>query len=388
MISELDIPTSPVDLTTASIPLWVLMVLGFSIAYAITHFGIPIIVKAAVLKGLFAETNSRSTHKKPVPVLGGVGVFTGFILSTSVVAGSHFPFELSYFITGLLLIFIVGVKDDILGGTPHKKFIGQTLAALFICVLADIRINQLHGFIGIGHIPYSLSIILTVLVLLVLINGFNLIDGIDGLASGIGILVSFVLGIWFFITGNIACTIMCAALAGGLVSFFIYNVFSRKNKIFLGDTGSHVIGLVLGVLVVRFLQLEPSSKGFAEIDPAIAFSVSLFILPLFDTLRVFSIRIAQGKSPFEADRQHIHHRMLELGFSHLQSTLILLSVNLVFIITCYLLQDLGNVILISIQLIVASLLSYRLVTLVKEKNSKAKTVKRVRRIKSKVNFSG
>ena len=378
----------PFDFSSFFVPLWILTILGFIIAFAITHFGIPIIVKAAVYKGLFAETNSRSTHKKPVPVLGGVGVFTGFILSATLVAGAYFVFELSYFITGLLLIFIVGVKDDILGGTPYKKLIGQTLAVLFICVLSDIRIHNLDGFIGIWNIPYFLSIMLTVLLMLVLINGFNLIDGIDGLASGIGILVSLILGCWFFITGNIACTIMCSALLGGLVSFFNYNVFSKKNKIFLGDTGSHIIGLVLGVLIVRFFQLEPNVKGFAEIDPTVAFSVSLFILPLFDTLRVFSIRIVQGKSPFEADRQHIHHRMLELGFSHLKSTLILLSVNLVFIITCYLLQDLGNVILISLQLIIASLLSYWLVTLVKEKNNKAKAVSRIRRTKSKVTFSG
>lgn len=379
MISNPGIVHLPFDFSSFPVPLWILTILGFIVAFAITYFGIPIIVKAAVYKGLFAETNGRSTHKKPVPVLGGVAVFAGFILSTTVVAGAYFIFELSYFITGLLLIFIVGVKDDILGGTPYKKLIGQTLAALLICVLADIRITNLDGFIGIWNIPYFLSIILTVLVTLVIINGFNLIDGIDGLAAGIGILVSFFLGCWFFITGNIACTVMCSALAGGLISFFIFNVFSKKNKIFLGDTGSHVIGLVLGVLVVRFLQLEPNFKGLAEIDPAIAFSVSLFILPLFDTLRVFAIRIAQGKSPFIADRQHIHLRMLELGFSHLKSTTILISINLIFIIVCYLLQDLGNVILILLQFVIATMLSYWLITLVKKKNKEAHRPGRKRR---------
>ena len=189
------------------------------------------------------------------------------------------------------------VKDKYLFSSTHR-LIGQTLAALLICVLADIRISNLHGFIGIGHIPYFLSIILTILVLLVLINGFNLIDGIDGLASGIGILVAFVLGCWFFITGNIACTVMCSSLSGALISFFNYNVFSTKNKIFLGDTGSHIIGLVLGVLVVRFLQLEPSVIGIAEIDPAVAFSVSLFMLPIIRYPSGLSIRIAQGKFSF------------------------------------------------------------------------------------------
>lgn len=367
MISKLGILPLPFDFASFSVPLWILTILGFIIAFTITYFGIPIIVKAAVYKGLFAETNGRSTHKKPIPVLGGVGVFAGFILSTSIVAGAYFTFELSYLITGLLLMFIVGVKDDLLGGMPKKKLIGQILAVLIICVLGNIRISNLHGFIGIGDIPYAFSILLTLFVMIVLINGFNLIDGIDGLASGAGILVSFVLGVWFYLTGNIACIVMCSALAGGLISFFYYNVFSKKNRILLGDAGSLTIGLVLGVLVVRFLQLEQFAEGSAVIEPAPAFAVSLFVLPLFDTLRVFSIRIAQGKSPFKADRQHIHHLMLELGFSHLKSSTILISINLVFVIFCYLLQDLGNVLLIAIQLVIATILSYFLLFLIRKR---------------------
>jgi UDP-N-acetylmuramyl pentapeptide phosphotransferase/UDP-N-acetylglucosamine-1-phosphate transferase len=203
--------------------------------------------------------------------------------------------------------------------------------------------------------------------MLIIINGINLIDGIDGLASGVGILISFVLGLWFYMTGNIACAVMCTALAGALIAFFNFNVFGKKNKIFLGDTGSLTTGLVLGVLVVRFLQLEPSVKGIAVINNAPSFATSLFMLPLFDTLRVFSIRIVQGKSPFKADHQHIHHRLLALGFSHLKSTVILLLVNLSFIIVCYLMQDLGNIILIGFQLVLATILSYFLLLQVKKK---------------------
>lgn len=368
--------------------MWILIILGFIIAFLITYLGIPIIFKGAVYKGLFAAPGNRTSHKNPTPVLGGVAVFTGFIIATTIIAGSDFTFELSYLITGLFVIFIVGIKDDLMGGTAHKKFIGQVLAVTIISVLSDIRISHLHGFLGIGNIAYMPGLLLTIIVMLVIINGFNLIDGIDGLASGSGILISFILGIWFFNTHNTACTVMCAALAGSLIAFFRFNVFIPEKKIFLGDTGSMTVGLVLGVLIVRFFQFEHLAKGLTVIEPAPAFALSLFIVPVFDTLRVFSIRIAQGKSPFEADRQHIHHRMLELGFSHLKSTLILLCVNLVFIITCYLLQDLGNVILISIQLIVASLLSYWLVTLVKEKNNKIKAVSRIHRTKSKVTFSG
>jgi UDP-N-acetylmuramyl pentapeptide phosphotransferase/UDP-N-acetylglucosamine-1-phosphate transferase len=254
-----------------------------------------------------------------------------------------------------------------MGGKPWKKLLGQIISVSIICVLADVRITNLQGFLGIENIPYFLSLLLTIFIILVLINGYNLIDGIDGLASGIGILASFVLGAWFYLTKNIACTVMCSAIAGSLLAFFNFNVFGKKNKIFLGDTGSLTIGLVFGVLVVRFIELEHSAKGIAVIDSAPAFAVSVFILPLFDTLRVFIIRIAQGKSPFKADQQHIHHQMLELGFSHLQSTIILLSVNLVFIVLCYFLQAIGNVFLIGIQVILAILLSYFLLLQVKKK---------------------
>jgi UDP-N-acetylmuramyl pentapeptide phosphotransferase/UDP-N-acetylglucosamine-1-phosphate transferase len=367
MILKLAILPLPVDFSSYSVPLWILTILGFIIAFSVTYFAIPIIVKGAIYKGLYAEPTGRASHVRPIPELGGVGIFAGFILSTNVVAGAYFTFELSYLITGLIVIFIVGVKDDLMGGKAYKKLLGQILAVLIICVLANIRIGNLHGFLGIWDIPYSLSLMLTVFVMIVIINGFNLIDGIDGLASGIGILVSIFLGSWFYITGNIACTVMCSALTGGLIAFFNFNVFSKKNKIFLGDTGSLTIGLVLGVLVVRFLQLEKSAEGIAVINTAPAFAVSLFILLLFDTLRVFSIRIAQGKSPFKADHQHIHHRMLELGFSHLQSTTILILINLVFIIICYILQDLGNVILIGIQFGLATILSYFLLIQVKKK---------------------
>jgi UDP-GlcNAc:undecaprenyl-phosphate GlcNAc-1-phosphate transferase len=353
-----------------SIPLWILTILGFIIAFSITYLAIPIIVKAANLRGLYVSPSHRRSHVKPVPMLGGVAIFAGFILSINIVAGAYFNFELSYLTTGLIVIFIVGLKDDLMGGKPWKKLIGQIFAVLIICILADVRISNLHGFLGIGDIPYLSSLALTIFVMLVLINGFNLIDGIDGLATGIGILISFILGLWFYVTKNIACAVMSFALMGALLAFFPFNVFSKKNKIFLGDTGSLTVGLVLGLLAVRFLQLELSVTGIAKINSAPAFALSVFIIPIFDTLRVITIRIAQGKSPFIADRQHIHHRMLEIGFSHLQTTVILLSLNLVFIIICYLLQDLGNILLIGFQIAIAALLSHILLFQVKKKNRK------------------
>lgn len=360
-----------VGIFSLPIPVWALALSGFIISFSITYLGIPIIFKGAVYKGLFAVPNSRTSHNHPIPVMGGVAVFTGFIIATTIIAGSYFTFELSYLITGLFVIFIVGIKDDLMGGTAHKKFIGQVLAITIITVLSDIRINHLHGFLGIADVPYLPSLLLTIAVMVILINGFNLIDGIDGLASGTGILISIILGIWFFLTQNTACAVMCTSLAGALVAFFRFNVFIPEKKIFLGDTGSMTIGLVLGVLIVRFFQLEHYATGLTKIEPAPAFALSLFILPVFDTLRVFTIRISQGKSPFKADHQHIHHRLVECGFSHLKATLLLLAVNLGFVLLTYLFQELGNVILIIIQFTVAIILSVLLLKIAKRKAGKS-----------------
>jgi UDP-GlcNAc:undecaprenyl-phosphate/decaprenyl-phosphate GlcNAc-1-phosphate transferase len=216
------------------------------------------------------------------------------------------------------------------------------------------------------QLSYAASILLTVFVFIVVINGFNLIDGIDGLASGVGILTSSVFGIWFWMTGHIACTILSFSFIGTLTAFFWFNVFGKTNKIFLGDTGSMVIGFVVGVLACRFLQLELVVQETAKIVSAPTVVCGILIVPLFDSLRVFILRIRQGKSPFKADRQHIHHRLLQLGCNHLQATLILISVNLFFIVLSYLLRGIGIIWLMGLILGLASLMSHILLIYAKE----------------------
>ena len=348
-----------------TIPLGVLTILAFLMAFAIAYFAIPLIVYADNKNGLYSMPNGRTSHNKPTPVFGGIAVFTGFIIATITFGGSHFDSKSIYCIAGLIIIFIVGAKDDLTCCKPRKKLLGQILVTFYTSVLADIRISNLHGFLNIGEIPYLVSILITMFIILVIINSFNLIDGIDGLAAGIGILISSILGLWFLLTANFLYSIMSFAMTGSLIAFFYFNVFSKQNKIFLGDTGSEIIGLILGLLVVRFLQLEPYVKGLAVITSTTAFAISLFIVPLFDMLRVFTLRIVQGKSPFHADRQHIHHRLLELGFNHLQSTIILVSTSLVFIILTYLGNDLGTHFLILTQFGTCILLSEILVVQVK-----------------------
>jgi UDP-N-acetylmuramyl pentapeptide phosphotransferase/UDP-N-acetylglucosamine-1-phosphate transferase len=347
----------------------VLIILGFLMAFGITWFTIPSIVNISKAKGLYDNPNGRTSHTKSIPTLGGIAVFVGIVLPTVIFAGTYFKFELKYIISGLIIVFFIGIKDDILIIAPLKKFAGEILAFVLIAVFADIRITNLYGLFSIEQLPYIVSILLTIFVFIIIINGFNLIDGIDGLAAGIGILTSSIFGIWFWLNGNIAFTVFSFSIAGSLLAFFYFNVFSKKNKIFLGDTGSLVTGFVLGVLACRFLQLDLTSNGVEYIQSAPAVAIGILIVPLFDTFRVFMLRIIHGKSPFVADHQHLHHRLLRLGITHLQVTLILISVNLIFVVLCYLLQGIGIIWLTSLILGLASLMSYILLFLAKKRTT-------------------
>src|ERR1035437_1391460 len=361
----------PVFIYSIFLPHWVLIIMGFLMAFCLTWSIIPSIVNISRLKNLTDTPNGRTSHFKATPTLGGIAVFVALVLSTVIFAGTYFKFELKYIISGLIVIFFIGIKDDILIIDPLKKLSGQIFAIIIVAVFADIRITNLYGLFHIGQLPYIVSILLTVFVFIVIINGFNLIDGIDGLASSIGILTSAVFGIWFWSMGNIGYAIFSFSFVGTLAAFFWFNVFGKTNKIFLGDTGSLLTASVVGVLACRFLQLELVTQRGATIPSAPTVVCGILIVPLFDSLRVFILRIKQGKSPFKADHQHIHHRLLQLGCTHLQATFILIGVNTFFIVLSYLLRGIGIILLMAVIVGLACIMSYILVTSAKARNKKA-----------------
>jgi UDP-N-acetylmuramyl pentapeptide phosphotransferase/UDP-N-acetylglucosamine-1-phosphate transferase len=339
-------------------PIWLILSAGFAAAFFITYIVIPSIVKVSNLKGLFDRPNDRTSHTGNIPTLGGVAVFIGWILTFTIFSGSGIDHELKYIIGAMLILFFIGIKDDVLMIDPKKKLISQILAAGIVGMLGDIRITCFHNFLGICDIPYFVSILVTIFVAVVIINGFNLIDGIDGLASGVGIIASAFFGTWFFINHYTSYSIMSFALTGSLLSFFFFNVYGKENKIFLGDTGSLIIGLAITVFTIRFLEYDLNVSAKTKIDSGPAVAIGVLIVPLFDTLRVFFIRIMQRGSPFKADRQHIHHQLLDLTNSHIQSTIIILVANLFIIALCLLLQSIGIGLLLLVVVVAASILSY------------------------------
>jgi UDP-N-acetylmuramyl pentapeptide phosphotransferase/UDP-N-acetylglucosamine-1-phosphate transferase len=236
-------------------------------------------------------------------------------------------------------MFFLGLKDDILVISPIKKFIGQVIAAFLIVYKGGIQITSMHGFLGVHELPEMFSLMLTYFTVLVIINSFNLIDGIDGLAGSLGIMAASLFGLYFLKAGIVEYAVFAFALVGSLIAFLIFNF--HPAKIFMGDTGSMLIGLVNAILVIKFINTGAAGGAYLPVAAAPAVGFTVLLIPLLDTLRVFAIRMFQRRSPFSPDRNHIHHLMMDKGWSHNTITLTLAFSNISFITLAYLLRGIG-----------------------------------------------
>ncbi len=315
------------------------------LSFGITFLAIPVIIKVSEEKMLFDVPDSRKIHISPIPSLGGLGIFAGFVITCLLTISFSNASEFQFFIAASLVIFFLGIKDDILIISPLKKFIGQVLAAFLIIYKGGVQIKSMHGFLGVYELPEILSLVLTYFTVIVVINSFNLIDGVDGLAGMLGFMATSILGLYFLEIDLIPYAILSFAIAGSVAAFLIFNF--QPAKIFMGDTGSLLIGLITAILVIKFINVSssPLVKMPLESSPAIGFAI--LMIPLLDTLRVFAIRILiHRRSPFSPDRNHVHHLLLDRGFTHQKVTLTLVSINLFFIAFAYFGRSAGSTVLI------------------------------------------
>lgn len=326
--------------------------LSGGLAFMITFFSIPVIIEVAKNKKLFDEPGERKVHKAVIPTLGGLGIFAGFIIATLLGVPPSGISVLQYFMAAIMIIFFMGIKDDILILTASKKFVGQLLAACILIKFGGIQITNMYGFAGFHAISPTASFLLSLFTIVVITNSFNLIDGVDGLAGSLGVLTSAIFGIYFYLTGQILYTIMAVSLGGSLLAFLIYNF--NPAKIFMGDTGSLLIGLINSIFVIKFITLasDPSSLLPLASSPALGFSI--LIVPLFDTLRVVSHRILTRRSPFSPDRNHIHHFLLDLGLSHKMIVFTCLGSNILLIALAYFLRFSGTTTVMLVLAVVAT----------------------------------
>jgi UDP-N-acetylmuramyl pentapeptide phosphotransferase/UDP-N-acetylglucosamine-1-phosphate transferase len=315
------------------------VLLSLAISFSITFLAIPAIITVAESKKLFDVPDERKIHQAHIPSLGGIGIFAGFMLACLLSISLSISPEFQYFLAAGLVMFFLGLKDDILVISPIKKFIGQVLAAFLIIYKGGVQITSMHGFLGIHDLPEMFSIFLTYFTIIVIINSFNLIDGIDGLAGTLGIIAAALFGAWFLAAGMVPYAVMGFALAGSLTAFLIFNY--HPAKIFMGDTGSMLIGLVNSILVVKFIAVAQSPGISVPMDAAPALGFTVLLIPLMDTLRVFAIRIFHQRSPFIPDRNHIHHLMLDKGWSHNRITFTLAGFSIAFISAAYAFRSIG-----------------------------------------------
>ncbi len=296
-----------------------------------TVYLVPKIIAIVRFKKLMDKPNERSSHKQATPSLGGMAFFIILILS--------FYFNYTYdtynttvsLFPALTVLFFLGLKDDLVVLAPTTKLIGQIAACLFILVNTTFEINTFHGFFGVEAIPQWVGVGIGLFLMLAIINAYNLIDGIDGLAASVGIVAFSGFAVVFFFAERYFFGLTAVVMVGILTGFLYFNL-SAKNKIFMGDTGSMLIGFMLAVMSVRFLALDTESLNrlpFNAIDIPIVL-VSFLIIPLFDTARVFTLRIMRGRNPFSPDRTHLHHILVDAyRISHRRASFSIAIANIV-----------------------------------------------------------
>jgi UDP-GlcNAc:undecaprenyl-phosphate GlcNAc-1-phosphate transferase len=345
--------------------LYYVFILGFSIL--ITVLAIPSILHVARERHLYDDLGSfRKHHDHGIPRLGGVGIFVSFTITSLLFGFADKSLPINYLLTACIILFAMGLKDDLTGVNSTTKFFMQFIVAAILVVLGDIRLTSMYGIFGVSELPYLVSVLLSILMMMLIVNAFNLIDGIDGLASVTCMTVNGIFAALFIYMKHYELAAVALAMVGATTGFLKFNL--SPAKIFMGDTGSLLIGLISAVMAFKFIELNKfTGVDLPAVAVAPALTFAILIGPIFDTLRVFTLRIANGVSPFSADRNHMHHRILTLGYSHIQTTLILAGLNAVSVVIVLMFGNLGNSTLILLIITVSLLFNWLVTFLIRSK---------------------
>ncbi|HTE01346.1 MAG TPA: MraY family glycosyltransferase [Mucilaginibacter sp.] len=338
-----------------------------AVSVLITLLAIPSILHVARARHLYDDLGHfRKQHDHGIPRLGGVAIFVSFTITSLLFSMTEKSLPINYMLTACIILFAMGLKDDLSGVNSRTKFFIQFIVASILVVAGNIRLTSMYGVFAIYDLPYWPSVALSVLTVILIINAFNLIDGIDGLAATTGIVVNGSFAAMFIYMHQYELAAVSLAMVGAIFGFLKFNL--TPAKIFMGDTGSLLIGLISVVMAIKFIELNKfTNVKTPEIFSAPALAVAILIGPIFDTVRVFILRISSGSSPFAADRNHIHHRMLKLGFTHLQTTLILAGLNVLCIGTVLVFREYGNSILLGVILGVCLLFNWSITFFIRSK---------------------
>jgi UDP-GlcNAc:undecaprenyl-phosphate/decaprenyl-phosphate GlcNAc-1-phosphate transferase len=317
-----------------------LLLVHAAFSFSISFLFFPVLIKLLTKWDILDSGPEHRIHSNFKPSMGGVSILLGSLLSLLI----KFPLaewiSLKYFFIGLGLMFFIGLRDDVLALNPKQKLYSQFLP-IFVLVLLDG--SQLNSFYGLFDLPTTfpepVSWSITVIGYILITNAYNLIDGVDGLAGAIGVIVMVCFGSWFAIQGNTTLSLIAFSFTGALVAFLVFNW--QPSKIFMGDTGALMVGLILAYFAVYFINMNFSLPENATLHfrASVSTAICVLIIPVFDTVRVIILRIRKMQSPLKADHNHLHHQFLNLGFSHAKTVLVISGINLFFIFLAWILKE-------------------------------------------------
>ncbi|MFM2134854.1 MAG: hypothetical protein RL021_254 [Bacteroidota bacterium] len=308
----------------------------------------PSAIRISHHKGILDLPDPRKLHASPVPLLGGLVIFVSFLITFTFLTARYFEPSGLFIITGIVLLFFMGLRDDIQPLDPGVKFSIQLTAAALAVLPGGIRLNDFGGFLGVTEVPMVVAIPFTVLLIVFLTNTVNFIDGIDGLAGSLMFLLFIAHAFFFIADGDMLYGILSLSMSGALVGFLIYN--RPPASVFMGDSGSVTVGFIAAVSTVRLCS--SSVHLSTELIPSgIVLPFFLFLLPVADALRLILQRILSGRSPFRPDTGHIHHLLVQVGWSPIRIVLFLTGVQLMFTLTGYLLRNLDPTIVLPVALL-------------------------------------
>ncbi len=327
------------------------------ISFLITFLLLPVVIKIFKQLKWYDSPGTHKIHSEFVPSMGGVAIMAGSTLALLMVLPLQQWVALKYFFVSVALMFIIGLRDDVLALTPRQKLFSQFLPVFVLVFLDNVTLTSLYGLFGFGDLPLPVTSILSILTVIIISNAYNLIDGIDGLAGTIGFLVLLFFGAWFYLAEQPYLSLLALIFAGSLAAFLFFNW--QPSSIFMGDTGALTFGLILSFFAIRFINLNfglPEAH-LAKFNGSVSTSLCILVIPMFDTLRVIILRVKNGQSPFHADRNHLHHRLLAHGLSHAGAVTWLASVNIFFIVMAILLKSQPDLVVLPVAILLCLLMS-------------------------------
>lgn len=331
-----------------------LLFIPFVVAFCAVCWIHPRLVRLALCKNIVDNPDSRKLQRTPVPVLGGAAVFFGLFLGLGCLSPYLDCSRLFPAFTLMMLMLYTGTLDDIMGLSPRLRFAIEIASILLLIFVGHHSINDFHGLWGINHIPLWAATLLTVFASVGIINAINLIDGVNGLSSGYCVLASAIFAFYFYQLGDLTMAVLGVVCIGALLPFFIHNVFGFTSRMFIGDGGTLVMGMVMSVFVTRVLEGGSGGLRFAaEGMGLIPFTLAVLSIPVFDTLRVMTCRIGRGCSPFQPDKTHLHHLFIDVGFSHPGTTFCILTLNTLIVAVWWLLYKCGATVEAQLYVVVA-----------------------------------